>query len=263
MRTGKPTLLQEADRLRLFHSGEHPCGYWPQKTARDLVLDPRDPRLPQLYPMTLDWGFRRSGDLLYRPHCRGCRACVAVRLPVDRFTPDRSQRRCLARNADVQVRVLPAERTDEQLALYRRYLASRHAGAGMDGHGALAWCALDRCAEATDAAVRRASGLIGYMVGYVRPTMAGLPEGDVRDDIYELVSGAAVSALPATDRADRACDGIELVAFHGSHQERHTACLDLLAITRNHLERVRDDGRSAFVDGATRQVLMTTCTGRQ
>ena len=123
--------------------------------------------------------------------------------------------------------------------------------------------ALDRCAEATDAAVRRASGLIGYMVGYVRPTMAGLPEGDVRDDIYELVSGAAVSALPATDRADRSCDDIEVVAFHDSHQARHAACLDLLAITRNHLERVRDDGRSAFVDGATRQVLMTTCAGRQ
>ena len=136
MRTGKPTLLQEADRLKLFHSGEHPCGYWPQRTARDLVLDPRDPRLPQLYPMTLDWGFRRSGDLLYRPHCRGCRACVAVRLPVDGFAPDRAQRRCVARNGDVQVRVLPAERTDEQFALYRRYLAARHAGGGMDGHGA-------------------------------------------------------------------------------------------------------------------------------
>ncbi|HET8819573.1 MAG TPA: arginyltransferase [Xanthomonadaceae bacterium] len=136
MRTGRPTLLQEAERLKLFHSGEHPCGYWPRKTARDLVLDPRDPRLPQHYPMALDWGFRRSGDLLYRPHCRNCRACVAVRLPVDRFKPDRTQRRCLARNADVQVRVLPAERTDEQFALYRRYLAARHAGGGMDGHGA-------------------------------------------------------------------------------------------------------------------------------
>src|SRR5690606_4110505 len=74
MRTSRPTSLQEAERLRLFHSGEHPCGYWPQRTARDLVLDPRDPRLPELYPMALDWGFRRSGDLLYRPHCRGCRA---------------------------------------------------------------------------------------------------------------------------------------------------------------------------------------------
>ena len=122
--------------LRLFHSGDHPCGYWPQRTARDLVLDPRDPRLPQLYALALGWGFRRSGDLVYRPHCRGCHACVAVRIPVARFRPDRSQRRCLARNADVQMRVLPAQRSDEQLALYRRYLAARHAGGGMDSHGA-------------------------------------------------------------------------------------------------------------------------------
>jgi arginine-tRNA-protein transferase len=61
---------------------------------------------------------------------------VAVRIPVARFRPDRSQRRCLARNTDVDMRVRPAERTDEQLALYRRYLAARHAGGGMEGHGA-------------------------------------------------------------------------------------------------------------------------------
>jgi leucyl-tRNA---protein transferase len=127
---------QDSDDLRLFHTGEHACGYWPERIARDLVLDPRDPRLPKWYPLALGWGFRRSGDIVYRPHCSGCRACVAVRIPVDRFRPDRSQRRCLARNAQVQVRVLPAQRTDEQLALYRRYLAARHAGGGMDGHGA-------------------------------------------------------------------------------------------------------------------------------
>jgi len=122
--------------LRLFHTGEHPCGYWPQRAARDLVLDPRDARMPQLYPMALDWGFRRSGDIVYRPHCRGCRACVAVRIPVARFVPDRAQRRCLARNADVDARVVPARRSEEQLALYRRYLKARHPGGGMDDHGA-------------------------------------------------------------------------------------------------------------------------------
>jgi len=127
---------QDTDDLRLFQTGEHACGYWPGRVARDLVFDPRDPRLKQWYPLALDWGFRRSGDLVYRPHCAGCRACVAVRIPVDRFVPDRSQRRCLARNARVELRVCPAERTDEQLALYRRYLAARHAGGGMDGHGA-------------------------------------------------------------------------------------------------------------------------------
>ncbi|MGY0618775.1 arginyltransferase [Lysobacter sp. A378] len=124
------------DDLRLFHTAEHPCGYWPQRIARDLVLDPCDPQLSQRYPMALGWGFRRSGGIVYRPHCQGCQACVAVRIPVERFRPDRSQRRCLARNARVEMRVLPAERTDEQLALYQRYLAARHKDGGMDGHGA-------------------------------------------------------------------------------------------------------------------------------
>ena len=128
--------MGESESLRLFHTGLHPCGYWPERTARDLVLDPRDPRLPDFYGQALEWGFRRSGDIVYRPHCQGCRACVPVRIPVADFRPSRSQRRCQARNADVDMRVLPAERSDEQLALYRRYLAARHAGGGMDGHGA-------------------------------------------------------------------------------------------------------------------------------
>ena len=126
----------DADNVRMFRTGTHPCGYWADREARDLVLDPREPRLPSLYPMALDWGFRRSGDIIYRPSCAGCRACVAVRIPVAEFVPDRSQRRCLKRNADVDARVVAPERTDEHLALYRRYLASRHAGGGMDDHGA-------------------------------------------------------------------------------------------------------------------------------
>ena len=122
--------------LRLFHTSDHPCGYWPERQARDLVFDPGDPRLGQSYPMALSWGFRRSGNLIYRPHCRGCQACVAVRIPVGEFQPDRSQRRCLARNADLEARILPAERSDEHFALYQRYLNARHPGGGMDGHGA-------------------------------------------------------------------------------------------------------------------------------
>lgn len=125
-----------AEPLRLFHTAEHACGYWPERQARDLVFDPGDPRLAARYPLALGWGFRRSGDLIYRPHCRHCHACTAVRIPVERFRPNRSQRRCLERNDDLDARVRPAERSDELFALYQRYLGARHAGGGMDGHGA-------------------------------------------------------------------------------------------------------------------------------
>lgn len=129
--------MRDADDMRVFHSGEHVCGYFHDRIARDLVMDPRDPRLPLAYPTALGWGFRRSGDVVYRPHCLACRACVATRLPVAEFKPDRSQRRCLKRNADLEVRILPAKRSDEHLALYKRYLRSRHADGGMQQHGAV------------------------------------------------------------------------------------------------------------------------------
>lgn len=125
------------DDLRLFHTGEHPCGYWPERTARDLLLDPNDPRLAAFYPTAIRWGFRRSGDLVYRPHCRGCQACVAVRIPVERFVPDRSQRRTAARNTAIQARIVAAERSEEHLALYQRYLQARHRDGGMDDHGGM------------------------------------------------------------------------------------------------------------------------------
>ena len=124
------------DTLRLFHSVPHACGYWPGREARDLVLDPRDPRLPTLYPTALQWGFRRSGDIVYRPACQGCRACVPVRIPVADFQPNRSQRRCLSRNADLEPHIVSPASTEEYLRLYQRYLVQRHPGGGMDGHGA-------------------------------------------------------------------------------------------------------------------------------
>lgn len=123
------------DEIRLFQTGEHTCGYWHDRPARDLVLEPNDPRLADVYPRALALGFRRTGDLIYRPNCHGCRLCVPVRVPVNHFRPDRSQRRNLQRNADLVTRVLPAIRREEHLDLYQRYLQNRHIGGGMDDHG--------------------------------------------------------------------------------------------------------------------------------
>lgn len=127
--------MRDAEDLRVFHSGEHICGYFHERVARDLVMDPRDPRLPFAYPTALSWGFRRSGDILYRPHCQACSACIATRICVAEFVPDRSQRRCVKRNADLEVRILPAKRNDEHFALYKRYLKARHSDGGMQEHG--------------------------------------------------------------------------------------------------------------------------------
>ncbi|RME35281.1 MAG: arginyltransferase, partial [Gammaproteobacteria bacterium] len=69
---------------------------------------------------------------VYRPQCEGCRACVPVRVPVERFRPDRRQRRCLRANADLEITERGPEFDPEHFALFERYLAARHAGGGMD-----------------------------------------------------------------------------------------------------------------------------------
>ena len=118
--------------VRVFHTLEHPCGYFGERLARNLVIDPLARGLPQLYGPALERGFRRSGGHVYRPHCRGCMACVAARVPVAAFVASRSQRRCLAQNDAVTVHQAPAVRSAENFALYRRYLDARHRGGGMD-----------------------------------------------------------------------------------------------------------------------------------
>jgi len=112
--------------IRVYLTQGHACGYWPDRQARDLVLDPQDPALGAVYESALTLGFRRSGRHVYRPHCPSCNACLPIRLPVAYFRPDRGQRRTAALNRDLVLSVAPARRTGEHFDLYTRYLAARH-----------------------------------------------------------------------------------------------------------------------------------------
>jgi arginyl-tRNA--protein-N-Asp/Glu arginylyltransferase len=122
----------KSEVVRLFQTLPHPCGYYAQRTAQNLVIDPTSPHLPQIYEVALGKGYRRAGGHVYRPHCNGCRACIAARVPVAQFRPDRSQRRCLQRNGDLELVMAPARYSADYFDLYRRYLGARHAGGGMD-----------------------------------------------------------------------------------------------------------------------------------
>lgn len=85
----------------------------------------------RLYSMLIAYGFRRSGDLVYRPHCKACSACIPLRIPAARFRPDRSQRRTFRRNQDISVNHSPAEFNEEHFQLFKRYLCARHADGSM------------------------------------------------------------------------------------------------------------------------------------
>ncbi len=135
------TLREHQERVRrvaaaLEQSGlpsgpAQPCAYLPDRTAHHLAFALRAP-FPGLYHALMDLNFRRSGLLFYRPACAGCHECRAIRTPVETFRPSRAQRRCWARNADLEVTIGEPSPSEEKLALYGRYLAARHDGQ-MDG----------------------------------------------------------------------------------------------------------------------------------
>ena len=110
-------------RLHLFD--EHPCSYLPNRTARMRgVVAGR--ATPEVYHAFMDAGFRRSGRLIYQPVCRSCRACRPLRVCVDRFLPNKSQRRCWRRNGDLIVTIGTPVSDDEAYEIYQRYKSQWH-----------------------------------------------------------------------------------------------------------------------------------------
>jgi len=115
----------------LFLSQDHECGYFKERTARTLFVDPEATVEPEMYNQMLKFGFRRSGNLFYRSYCEGCSDCIPVRVPANDFLPNRTQRRCWHKNSDIECIERPARFYDEHFALFQRYIAGRHEDGNM------------------------------------------------------------------------------------------------------------------------------------
>lgn len=120
-----------AENSKCHLSAPHRCAYLPARTAQMMFLSSDLTLSMATYSRLVAQGFRRSGCLVYRPRCPGCQDCTPVRVGVDRFCPDRSQRRCLRRNRELEVIATAPRFRLEHYQLYRRYLKARHAQSEM------------------------------------------------------------------------------------------------------------------------------------
>ncbi len=146
--------------LRLYRSMPIPCPYLPDRLAvsEGIAVDGLS---GAVYEQLMNIGFRRSGKHVYRPACEGCSECVPLRVPVQTFTPSRSQRRAMRRNSDVEVSVGEPAATDEKHAIYKAYLEYQHDGQmGSDREGFEAFL-YDRVTETIEMTCRVDGRLIG------------------------------------------------------------------------------------------------------
>ncbi len=130
MHSDRPDYL--TDKVTLFLAGEHPCSYLPGKLSQEVYAQPLTRFNNHIYSQLIYSGFRRSGELVYRPHCKACSACIPVRVPVRDFKPTRAQRRTLKKNGALTAKSFAPEFNEEHFALYEKYVNQRHPNGGMD-----------------------------------------------------------------------------------------------------------------------------------
>jgi arginine-tRNA-protein transferase len=116
---------------QFYVTAPQPCPYLEGRMERKLFTALQGEHAQKLNDTLSKQGFRRSQNVLYRPSCAECSACLSARIRVADFAPSRTQRRILRRNADVRRTPTSPWATEEQFALFRAYLDDRHAEGGM------------------------------------------------------------------------------------------------------------------------------------
>lgn len=116
---------------QFYVTAPQPCPYLHGRAERKLFTALQGEHAAELNNALSRQGFRRSQNVLYRPSCESCVACMSARIRVKDFQPSRTQRRLLKRNPAIRRMATSAWATEEQYELFRRYLDQRHSDGGM------------------------------------------------------------------------------------------------------------------------------------
>lgn len=183
---------------QFYVTAPQPCPYLHGRAERKLFTALTGDDAPALSNALSRQGFRRSQNVLYRPSCESCVACMSARIRVADFKPSRTQRRLLRRNEDLNRLATSAWATEEQFELFRRYLDGRHADGGMADMDIFEFAAM---VEETPVRTR----VIEYRGDDLYDNLAS---ADDPSDDFPPPSGADLAAVCLTDVLD---DGLSLV----------------------------------------------------
>ena len=116
---------------QFYVTAPQPCPYLDGRSERKLFTALQGDNAERLNDSLSKQGFRRSQNVLYRPTCAECSACMSARIRVADFVPNKAQRRALRKNAALRRDATSPWATEDQYSLFRRYLDSRHSDGGM------------------------------------------------------------------------------------------------------------------------------------
>ncbi len=116
---------------QFYVTAPQPCPYLDGRFERKLFTALQGEHAQRLNDALSKQGFRRSQNVLYRPSCAECSACLSARIRVADFAPSRSQKRVMKGASHLRRNATSPWATEDQFTLFRRYLDARHADGGM------------------------------------------------------------------------------------------------------------------------------------
>ncbi|MEM6603554.1 MAG: arginyltransferase [Pseudomonadota bacterium] len=123
--------LSFLEETYFFKTKPSPCPYLPNREETKILTWLKGANAEKTHSALLEMGFRRSQTAIYKPNCKGCSACVPLRVDVRLFKPSKSQKRIRNRNRHLFRRVTSPTLSEKHYNLYQKYMQARHPGEDM------------------------------------------------------------------------------------------------------------------------------------
>ena len=114
------------EEIQFYVTTNYSCGYINGQDAQSIVATPYKNVNSKNFKSLISQGFRRSGQYVYKPNCKNCKACIPIRLLASNFKASRSQKRLKKYLNKLSVKLLPLNFNEEHYNLYVNYQNKRH-----------------------------------------------------------------------------------------------------------------------------------------
>jgi arginyl-tRNA--protein-N-Asp/Glu arginylyltransferase len=112
--------------MQVWCEPENPCLYVPDQNWSHLFFFSDGHRMSEdVFEEFMDTGWRHFSARFYRVHCTDCTRCRVIWIDPFEYQPNRSQKRALKDNQDLEVRITRPVFDQEHLDLINRFQAQR------------------------------------------------------------------------------------------------------------------------------------------
>ncbi|MGF1750544.1 MULTISPECIES: arginyltransferase [Vibrio] len=119
-----------SQQIRIGLTTNQPCSYIKEQEERVAIVLEKYCHDEEHFEMLLANGFRRSGDVIYKPQCDHCQSCQALRVAIPEFEASRSQKRLLSKSTHLSW-TIKTELDEGWFELYAKYINARHTSGSM------------------------------------------------------------------------------------------------------------------------------------